>query len=208
MKMKSCSQENRIDDYLLERMDESERTRFEEHYFNCSACFRAVQERDLALRAVKTAGVPAFSAVRERPRRGAFGILRPWTAAVGGVCLLFVFGVLFGPGFFRKPTPWIPPIEDAVRGGAIAAIAPLGDAAATPAALEWRPVGEGVEYAVTLTGPDVEWSGRTRESRIALPDATRRALRSGAEYRWQVKAFAPQGFFTGTSGTQTFRIAR
>jgi hypothetical protein len=61
---------------------------------------------------------------------------------------------------------------------------------------------------VSLNGPGVEWSGRTREPRIAIPEPIRRTLRPGTEYRWQVKAFAPQGFFTGTSGTQKFRIAR
>jgi hypothetical protein len=129
-------------------------------------------------------------------------------AVAGAIGLLLVLGILFAPGPFHKPAPWTPPTEDAVRGGMIAAIAPLGDAAAAPAGLEWRPLGEGVEYAVALTGPGVDWSGRTREPRITLPEPIRAALRPGAEYRWQVKAFAPQGYFTGTSGTRTFRIAR
>lgn len=206
--MRSCSQKNQIDDYLLNRMDEPERARFEEHYFNCAACFGAVKERDLVVRAMKTSGMPAFAAEPARRRPGSGWILRPRMAAAGAAGLLLVLGILIGPGLFQKPNPWIPPTNDAVRGGTIIAIAPLGDAAAAPAALEWRPLGEGVEYVATLTGPGVEWSGRTQETRIALPEPIRGALRPGAEYLWQVKAFAPQGFFTGTSGARMFRVTR
>ena len=205
-KMRSCPQKYQIDDYLLNRMEESGRVRFEEHFFNCTACFGAVRERDLVLRAVKSSGAPAFAVESARRRRGSGWFLRPWTAAAGAAGLLLILGILFGPGLFQKPASWIPPTNDAVRGGTITAIAPLGDAAAAPTALEWRPLGEGIEYAVTLTGPGVEWSGRTQEPRIILPEPIRGALRPGAKYHWQVKAFAPQGFFTGTSGTRTFRI--
>lgn len=189
-------------------MDEPERSRFEEHYFNCAACFRALEKHELVLRAVKTAGRTALATPFARRRPWADWTLRPWMAAAGAGALLLVLGIFFGPGAFRKPSPWTPPTEDAVRGGTITAIAPLGDAAAAPAALEWRPLGEGDEYAATLSGPGVDWSGRTREPRIVLPEPIRAALRPGEEYRWQVKAFAPQGYFTGTSGTRTFRITR
>jgi hypothetical protein len=206
--MRSCIQKSRIDDYLLNRMDESEQAEFEAHYFECGACFRAVEKRDLVLRAVKTAGSPAFAVPADRliPRRG--WALRPWMAAAGLAGILIVSGLLLGPGLLRKSAVWIPPEGDAVRGGTIAVVAPLGGAAQAPTALEWRPLAEGVEYAVTLTGPGVEWSDRTRESRIALPASVRDALRPDTDYRWQVKAFAPQGFFMGTSGPQSFRIGR
>jgi hypothetical protein len=80
--------------------------------------------------------------------------------------------------------------------------------AAIPSALEWRPLGEGVGYSVTLSGPGLDWSDRTQEPRIVLPAKVREALLPDTEYRWQVKAFAPQGFFMGTSGPQSFRIGR
>jgi hypothetical protein len=206
--MRYCPQESRIDDYLLNRMDESERTGFEEHYFDCAACFRALEKRDLLLRAVKAAGSPALAVPPRHPRPLGHWIFRPWMAAAGAAGALLVAGLLLGPGLLRKPTVWTPPTGDAVRGGSITLVAPLGGVAAIPSALEWRPLGEDVEYAVTLSGPGVDLSEKTREPRIALPAKVREALRPDTEYRWQVKAFAPQGFFMGTSGPQSFRIGR
>ena len=204
--MHSCPWENQIDDYLLNRLDESERTRFEEHYFNCAACFGALQERDLLVRAVKAAGAPVSAAAPARRREAGIRILRPWMAAAAGVLVL---GIVVGPGLFHKRSAWTPPTADTVRGGAIVAVSPRGDAPEAPAALEWKPLAEGIEYSVTLSGPGVEWSsGRTRQSNIDLPEKIRGALRPGADYHWQVKAFAPQGYFTGNSETLTFRIAR
>jgi hypothetical protein len=203
--MHSCPWENQIDDYLLKRLEESERDRFEEHYFNCAACFGALEGRDLLVRAVKAAGAPVPAAEPARRREAGIRILRPWMAAAAAVLVL---GIVFGPGLFHKRAAWTPPTADTVRGGAIVAVAPRGDAPEAPAALEWKPMAEGIEYSVTLSGPGVEWSGRTRQSNIDLPEKIRGALRPGADYRWQVKAFAPQGYFTGNSETLTFRILR
>jgi hypothetical protein len=205
-KMRVCPERSSIDDYLLNRMDESERTGFEQHYFDCASCFQALEKRDLVLRAVKAAGSPVLAVPFESPISRGRRLFRPWMAAAAGALLLA--GVLLGPGLLRKPAVWIPPTNDAVRGGTIEAVAPVGGTPAAPAALEWRPLGEGVEYAVTLSGPGVDWSGRTRETRIALPAPVRDGLRPDTDYRWQVKAFAPQGFFMGTSGPQRFRIGR
>jgi hypothetical protein len=206
--MRYCPQKSRIDDYLLNRMDESERTAFEEHFFDCASCFRALEKRDLVLRAVKAAGSAAFAVPSLSPRPRGHWIFRPWMAVAGAAGALLAAGLLLGPGLLRKTPAWIPPTADTVRGGSITAVAPMGGVTAAPAALEWRPLGDGVGYAVTLSGPGLDWSDRTQEPRIALPAKVREALRPDTEYRWQVKAFAPQGFFMGTSGPQSFRIGR
>ena len=114
--MRSCPWENQIDDFLLNRLEEPERARFEEHYFNCAACFEALAERDLLVRAVKAAGatVPAAAPRREANIR----ILRPWMAAAS---VVLVLGIVFGPGLFHKRAAWTPPTDDTVRGGAIVA---------------------------------------------------------------------------------------
>lgn len=203
--MSECYSENRIDDYLLNRMAEAERAGFEEHYFNCPDCFAALQSRDLVRRAVRAAGPSPRTAPDGAVRPVGLRPWRPWLAAAGALAVLTL---TLGPGLWKKAPVWTPPTTDAVRGAAVTVLAPKGSAESAPAALEWSPLGEGVEYAVTLNGPGLEWSGRTREARIALPAAVRDALRSGTEYRWQVKAFAPQGYFMGSSGTQVFRFGR
>ena len=203
--MSECFSEDRLDDYLLNRLAEAERAGFEEHYFNCPGCFAALQSRDLVRQAVRAAGQPPRTAPAEAARPHG---LRPWLAAAGAIGALAVLTLTLGPGLWRKAPVWTPPTTDAVRGTAVAVRTPQGLMETAPAALEWHALGEGVEYAVTLNGPGLDWSGRTREARIALPAAVREAQRPGPEYRWQVKAFAPQGYFMGASETQVFRVGR
>ncbi len=45
MDMKECNFENRIDDYLLNRMTEENKEMFEIHFFNCPDCFEKIEER-------------------------------------------------------------------------------------------------------------------------------------------------------------------
>lgn len=205
MKMSYCPQANQIDDYLFNRLGESESGDFEEHYFNCPACFRALEERELLIRSVKTAGekVPAPTL---QPRPAWKRVLRPWPIAAACAALA-VLTILIAPWQARRPS-WTPPVSQTLRGGAIVGLAPQGAISTVPAALSWQSAAPGLEYAITLKGPGVEWSEKTEKTRIELPAEIRQSLRPNAEYRWQVKAFAPQGYLTANSDAVTFRLAR
>ncbi|MBN2198304.1 MAG: zf-HC2 domain-containing protein, partial [Candidatus Aminicenantes bacterium] len=44
--MNSCPHRKLIDDYLLNRLGEDEKNRFEEHFFNCRFCFEELKARE------------------------------------------------------------------------------------------------------------------------------------------------------------------
>ena len=45
--MKKCKFDDSIDDYLLSKLSEEDREKFEEHYFNCQQCFEKMLARDI-----------------------------------------------------------------------------------------------------------------------------------------------------------------
>ena len=58
--MRKCDSEYLIDDYLLDRLDEDKKNRFEEHYFSCSCCFEKMVERDELISIIKNKGDMIF----------------------------------------------------------------------------------------------------------------------------------------------------
>ena len=44
--MTDCKFEELIDEYLLNKISEDKRQEFEQHYFDCPACFQEMVERD------------------------------------------------------------------------------------------------------------------------------------------------------------------
>jgi len=208
--MARCFQEEQIDDYLLGRLGETESGRFEEHYFNCSSCFARLAEREELIGVIRSKGRDIFKApLRPEKARRRFALLRPWPAAAVLVAAGALAVVLLLPRAPETPLKFPPPADDTLRGGSIAIIAPQGELASTPAALEWEAGAAGLDYQVTLTGPGlVEWTKDATETRVPLPEEIKRALKPGAEYSWKVKAFRKTGAFTGSSKETRFRIAR
>jgi hypothetical protein len=211
-KMKKCGFKQQIDDFLLDRMSRPDRDRFEEHIFNCDLCFRDVSERGAILAAVRAHGGTIFSpealpARRKAPSRAAWVRLWPYAAAAMAVLIAVWIGV--SPGRpDAGPLPLTAPVDDTVRGGSIDLVGPVGVLTKAPSALEWKTVGTGTDYSITLTGPGLSWSERTATGRINLPAAIKNKLAPGAKYRWQVRAFAPQGGFMGASQEGVFLIAK
>ena len=58
--MKKCNFENLIDDYLFERLDENQKEKFEEHYFNCLQCFEKMKQTDEMITVIKANGSEIF----------------------------------------------------------------------------------------------------------------------------------------------------
>ncbi len=207
--MKRCSWNDRVDAYVLGRMDEAERESFEAHYFDCPECFQATEERDALVRVLRARGAEIFAAApapaRKNARRPA---LRPWLSAAA-VTAVFIAAAVLILGYRRAvPPQFTAPTSDTVRGLNLAPVGPVGSVAESPAAFEWQTAGPGVTYKITLQGAGVEWSARTTDTRMVLPDDLRRRLRPGLDYTWQVRAFAEMGFLTGISPPVVFRIAR
>jgi len=209
--MTASCQDDRIDEYLLGRLSAEDIAAFEEHYFNCPACFEELKIRAEVLSVIQTKGRDLFPAaaqpgrIRIRPKNP---VLKPvwwWTAAAGAAAV--IVGILL----LARP-PQTPPVftlsgDDTVRGQALGLISPRGDVALPPLYLEWAPLAEGTEYSVSLFDRERLWSETTRESRIRLPEEIRGRMLPGRTYSWQVKAFSPEGALTALSSRLPFKIA-
>jgi hypothetical protein len=207
--MSQCPFGLRIDDFLLGRMSAADQERFEEHLFQCDACFRETTGREAVLAAVRRHGARIFAPGAAAPAKPAARRrwMRLWPYAATAALLLAAW-IGFAPG--RRAggrVPLAPPGSDAVRGAAVALIAPSGALPAVPSALEWEPAGGAADYSVSLSGPGLAWSGRTAAARIEIPADIRARIVPGTEYRWKVRAFAPQGGLTAASPEASFRIA-
>jgi len=61
--MKKCKLENLIDEYLFDRLDETQKESFEEHYFSCHQCFEKLEEKNEMIAVIKTKGDEIFQDV-------------------------------------------------------------------------------------------------------------------------------------------------
>jgi len=206
--MSKCRFEGQIENYLLNRLEGTQKEEFEEHYFNCASCFQRLRERDILIRIVKSRG-PAL--VAESDQAGRLGRVlwrpAPRTLAAAAAGLVLVLAALILVPRFRGTTPeFVLTGDGTVRGGTIAVVAPAGELPEPPASFEWQPAGSDLEFRVYLFQSDVVWTAATRSNSIALPDEIRRRLADGGEYSWQVKAFAPQGGLTAVSDRVRFQV--
>jgi hypothetical protein len=201
-----------MDRYVLGRLSEAEIREFEEHYFNCPACFARLQEREATVGAVvrKTGDLlaPDVSAPSLGGRIRAAVAFRPWAAiaAAAGLVLVIAAGLLVlgrGPQAGSAPAG-----GEIVRGATLVALEPSGSLKTAPAALGWKPAAAGREYQVEISGPELSWTSPATETGTALPEEVRSRLRPGAAYVWQVKAYAPDGTLMEKSNKIAFKIQR
>lgn len=212
--MRKCRYEDQIDDYLLNKLPETQKEEFEEHYFNCSHCFQSMIEREEIISTIKHEGYTIFQDeyLAEETRTvswfdtvRAYITPRTWTVAAVSAALLLVvvFGVLpslktTSPQFFIN--------EDLVRGESITLISPVIDITNIPSQFKWRSHGENVEYKIYLYNQELLWTATTRENSIVLPEAVKKLMISGETYSWQVKAFAPEGGLIAVSSRVRFKV--
>ena len=213
--MRKCRYEDRIDEYLLDRMKVEEQTDFEEHYFICRSCFEKMSERDEIVQVLRKEGVlkPAEAAPVEekRPRAGleaVLAFLTPRRLAVAGVsaALVLVAAWLLIPRTGTVPPPLVLTGDGTVRGGAVTVLSPAAEVAEAPSFLEWRAVGEDIDYKVSLAGKSPLMSASTRETKIVLPEEVKARMQAGRTYYWQVQAFKADGALVADSGRVKFKI--
>jgi len=213
--MSKCKFEDHIDDYLLNRLSEGEKEKFEEHYFNCSHCFERTAERDEIISVIKSMGHEIFQDVyveKETQRASfaetLFGFLTPKQWAVAAVSAALVLIVAFGilPRY-RASSPEFFVNEDLVRGSSIELISPVIETVKEiPSQFKWQSMGEDVEYKIYIYNHDLLWSTSTRDNFIDLPDAIKKQMISGQKYSWQVKAFSLEGSLIAVSSRVQFKF--
>ncbi|NIM59225.1 MAG: hypothetical protein GTO16_09835 [Candidatus Aminicenantes bacterium] len=211
--MKKCKYEDLIDNYLLNKLDEVKKKKFEEHYFNCPYCFEKMAERDELISVIKYKGDMIFQeeyAVEEK--KGVTGIekivslLTPkqWAAtAASALLLLIIFSLILYIIPNRGPTPPPFPIpDDSTERGAQIKIKVV------PSKIEWSKLGEDVEYKIYIYhNGDKLWSTTTKENFVVLPEEVKKSMTLGEIYLCEVKAFSAQGPLKASGRTQ-FKIRR
>jgi hypothetical protein len=115
----------------------------------------------------------------------------------------------------RAPAPTVPPESGVMRGGALEALAPVGEVAALPGELRWEGGEEARSYRVRLESAagDPIWQAEVAAgapgmtASIALPVETRAELRRAVTYRWTVQALDAEGRVVAASEAVPFRAA-
>ncbi|NIO48336.1 MAG: hypothetical protein GTN73_02685 [Candidatus Aminicenantes bacterium] len=211
--MRKCKFEVLIDNYLLNRLDEDKKKKFEEHYFNCSYCFEKMVERDELISIIKYKGDMIFQDKHLAEKaEGAtqlekiVSLLTPkqWaTAAVSAFLLLIICCFLFYVIPNRGPTPPSFSISDSSteRGAQI-------KIKVVPSKIEWSKLNEDAEYKIYIyNNGDKLWSTATKENFIVLPEEVKNRMTLGEIYSCEVKAFSAQGSLIASGKTQ-FKIRR
>jgi len=209
----SCSDE-RIDAYLLHRLTDEEARAFEEHYFNCPACFEEVVERERLIAVVKSRGREIFEEPREataaEPSRPGklLGVFSPSRWVFVGLSVAAVIVIVFGlmPRSRLAPPRFVLDGEEVLRGETLTLISPVIDVAAAPPVFEWSLLPDAAEYKVSLYADTLLWSQTTTGNRLVLPEEVKAKLAPGQRYSWQVKAFSLQGQLVAVSSRLHFKI--
>ena len=214
-KMKKCDYEENIDLYLLNKLSENEKWKFEDHYFNCPSCFQKTVERHALIETVKNQGAYIFppETARQVAERMpwtekvlSYLTPRQWVAAAVSAALIIVAVLIVVPGSKQNTPEFVFTGDQTVRGASIDAIGPAGGLSSAPAFIEWKALGEDVEYKVTLSNHKVIWTGTTQDTRIALPEEVKSQLKPGERYSWQVKAYSQKGTLLALSRVSQFTI--
>ena len=196
-------------------LSDAERTRVETHARTCPGC---AAERALA-RSFEAASAPDSDrdAIVQQLRAAAPWRARPATVtsidrarsagpaprrrSIVGLPLAMAAGVLLAVGVvFQIVERQAPPIgapgtNMIMRGSEIETVAPRGEIAEAPDALQWRDVPDAASYRVTILGVDGEpvWSGNATGSPAQLPDMALTSMHPTVLYRWQVEAMNANG---------------
>jgi len=215
--MKMCKCEQLIDDYLFDRLDDEEKNKFEEHYFNCPYCFEKMVERDELISIIKLKGDMIFQdeyVVEEEKGAAWFEKIpslftpKQWALIPVYAALLLIVIFVFIP-YFKPAPPQFFISEDSVRGESITLISPVIDIKTVPSKFEWKDSGNDAEYKIYIyDNGDKLWSTTTKENFIVLPEEVRKLMTSGEKYSWEVKAFSPEGTLIAISSKVHFKISK
>ncbi|MBE0460778.1 MAG: hypothetical protein IBX60_04000 [Candidatus Aminicenantes bacterium] len=213
--MKKCVFENLIDDYLLNRLSEGQKEKFEEHYFNCAFCFKEMTERAELISVVKSQGTHLFKGIYSRKEakksswiEDLFAFLTPKQWATAAISAVLVVIVALGIISIRNTSTHRFFINDElVRGESITLISPVIDMKSMPSQFRWKSLGKDVEYKIYLYNHELLWSTTTKNNYITLPEDIKNLMTSGEKYSWQVKAFSPNGTLIAVSSLVQFMIS-
>jgi hypothetical protein len=213
--MKKCNSENSIDDYLLDRLDETQKEKFEEHYFNCPECFEKMVQRNEMIAVIKTSGSEIFRNIYTRQKSSrskletilAFFTPRQWAVAVISATLVLVVAIGVIPNL-KTAVPEFFVNDDLVRGSSIALISPVIDNLdRVPSEFRWERLGDNIQYKLFINHEkELLWSTTTENNFVILSEGTKSMMKPSEKYSWQVKAFSPEGTLMAVSSRVHFNF--
>ncbi len=216
--MEECEYGRLIDDYLLDRLNDKEKSAFEEHFFNCSFCSKELVLRERILETIRERGQNIFADIifQTHSERKAFSLrevfyffkVKRWAMAS-----LILFILVFSSGlyyFYYKAThpSFLLPSEEVLRGELVVLISPQGELKESPSLFIWKKFKDSSEYIFSLydSGENLIWERKTKSKRIRIPNEVKVLLKRGDFYFWEVKALSPQGSVVAQSRKAIFRI--
>ena len=213
--MKKCNFENLIDDYLFERLDENQKEKFEEHYFNCLQCFEKMKQTDEMITVIKANGSEIFHDVYA-PRKTRFAWLEPvlafltprqWAMAALSAALILVVALGVIPNL-KTTSPEFFINDERVRGSSIKLISPVIDNLdQVPAEFRWQSLGENTEYKLFIYHQkELLWSTTTKDNFVTLSEKIKSLMAPGKNFSWQVKAFSQEGTLIAVSSQVQFNF--
>ena len=212
--MKKCKLENLIGDYLFDRLDETQKEKFEEHYFNCPQCFEKMEQTDEMITVIKANGSEIFRDVYapQKTRRSrlesvlTFLTPRQWTMAAVSAALILVVAIGVIPNFIKTTSPEFFINDDLVRGSSIALISPVIDNLdQVPSEFSWQSVGNKTEYKLFIYHQEeLLWTTTTMDNFVTLSENIKSLMAPSKKYSWQVKAFSAGGTLIAVSSRVQF----
>jgi hypothetical protein len=213
--MKKCKFENLIDEYLFDRLDETQKETFEDHYFNCPQCFEKMEEKDEMIAIIRAKGSDIFRddfapAKTRRPILEpvlAFLTPRQWAMAAVSAALITVVAIGIIPRL-KTNSPQFFINDDLVRGSSITLISPVIDNLnQIPSEFRWQSLGENIEYKLFIFHQEeLLWNTTTRDNFVILSAEIKSQMAPGKKYSWQVKAFSSEGSLIAVSSRVQFNF--
>lgn len=213
--MKKCHFENLIDEYLFDRIDEKQKEKFEEHYFNCPQCFEKMKHTDEMIAVIKANGSEIFRDVYtpRKTRRSrlepvlAFLTPRQWAMAAVSAALILVVALGVIPNL-KTTSPEFLLNDDLVRGSSITLISPVIDNLdQVPSEFRWQSLGDNTEYKIFLYHQEeLLWTTTTKDNFVTLSENIKSLMAPNKKYSWQVKAFSPEGTLFAVSSRVQFNF--
>lgn len=215
--MKKCNFENLIDEYLFDRLDERQKEKFEEHYFNCPTCFEQMKQTDEMIAVIKADGSEIFRDVYapEKTRRSrsklepvlAFLTPRQWAMAAVSAALILVVAIGIIPNL-KTSSPEFFINDDLVRGSSITLISPIiNNLDQIPSEFRWQSLGDDIEYKLFIFHQEeLIWSTTTNDNFVTLSENTKSLMEPQKQYSWQVKAFSSEGTLIAVSSRVQFNF--
>ena len=213
--MKKCNFENLIDEYLFDRLDETQKKSFEEHYFSCNQCFEMLEEKNEMIAVIKANGDEIFRDVQApaKIRRSwlepvlAFLTPRQWAMAAISAALILVVSIGVIPNL-KTTSPEFFINDDLVRGSSITLISPVIDNLdQIPSEFKWQSLGENTEYKLFIfQEEELLWSTTTKENFVTLSENIKSLMAPSKKYSWQIKAFSPEGTLIAVSSRVHFNF--